>query len=73
MEEGVTGMLRVHQDGPAPLITAMCRSVGLTKTIDEMLRWDPSRSRLSPGSSIEVIIINAFTNRCPQLQALGCS
>ncbi|HHY38969.1 MAG TPA: DUF4277 domain-containing protein [Clostridia bacterium] len=66
-------MVCVYHDSPAPLITAMCRSVGLTKTIDEMLRWHPSRCRLSPGSSIEVIIINAFTNRCPQLQALGCS
>ncbi|HHY38119.1 MAG TPA: hypothetical protein GX507_04240 [Clostridia bacterium] len=58
---------------PGSAHRAVCGAVGLTKTIDDMLRWDPSRCRLSPGSRIEVIIINALTNRCPQLRALGCS
>lgn len=58
-------MIWVYHDGAAPLIAAMCRTVGLTKTINEMLHWDPSQCRLSPGSRIEAIIMNALTNRRP--------
>jgi len=58
-------MICVYHDRPAPLIVAMCRAVGLTKTIDDMLRWDPSRCKLSPGLRIEAIIVNALTNRRP--------
>jgi len=62
---GVAILISVYHDGPAPLIAAMCRAIGLMKTINDMLRWDPSQCKISPGSRIEAMIINVLTNRRP--------
>lgn len=42
-------VLEVFRDGPAPMISAVCRDIGLTQTIDEMVAWDNRQCTLSPG------------------------
>jgi len=58
-------MLEVFRDGPAPMISAICRDIGLTQTIDAMATWDDSQCTLSPGLRVEAIIINTLMNRRP--------
>ncbi len=60
--------MEIFRDGPAPMISAMCRSIGLTQTVDEMVRWDDKQCKLSPGLRVEAIIINTLTNRRPLYQ-----
>jgi len=58
-------MLEVFRDGPAPMISAIGRDLGLTQTMDAMATWDDSQCTLSPGLRVEAIIINALMNRRP--------
>ncbi len=39
--------MEVLNDGPAPLISAMRRSIGLTSTINQVLDWDERQCKLS--------------------------
>ncbi len=57
--------MEVLNDGPAPLISAMCRSIGLTSTINQMLDWDERQCKLSPGFRVEAMIINLLMGRRP--------
>ncbi len=57
--------MQVFRDGPAPMISAVCRDIGLTRTIDRMVAWDEKQCTLSPGLRVEAMIINALTRRCP--------
>ncbi len=41
--------MEVFRDAPAPMISAMCRATGLTRTIDSLLVWDERLCTLSPG------------------------
>ena len=57
--------MQVLRDGPAPMISALRRDIGLTDTIDRMVSWDEKRSTLSPGLGVEATISKALIRRCP--------
>lgn len=58
-------VVEVLVDGPAPLIQAICREIDLTPTLDHLLAWDEGQCKLSPGTRIGALIINALMNRRP--------
>lgn len=58
-------MSRAYRDGPAPVISGICRSIGLTRMVNGMVSWDDRQCKLSPGLRIEAIIINTLMNRWP--------
>jgi transposase len=39
--------------------------LGIGKTIDEMVHWDPVQCRLSPGTRIKALVINIFGRQKP--------
>ncbi len=51
--------------GALPLLLHICRAIGLAETIDEMVEWDPTRCRLSPGKRIEALVLNILAGRTP--------
>jgi Transposase len=51
--------------GALPLLLHICRAIGLAETIDEMVPWDPTRCRLSPGKRIEALVLNILAGRTP--------
>jgi len=68
MGKGVLSVIEDYISGPAPMIQAICRDIGLTHTINHMLDWDETRCRLSPGQRVEAMIINCLMNRSPLYQ-----
>ena len=58
-------MIEVFNQGPASLISALYDQLGIGRTIDEMVRWDPLQCRLSPGTRIKALVINIFGHRKP--------
>jgi len=56
-------MTEDYISGPAPMIQAICRDIGLTQTINHMLQWDETRCKLTPGQRVEAMIINCLMNR----------
>jgi hypothetical protein len=57
--------MEIFNNGPAPLISAMCRSLGITQAIDRLTEWDERQCKLSPGLLVEAIIINLLGGRKP--------
>ena len=58
-------MIEVFNQGPASLISALYDQLGIGRTIDAMVRWDPVQCRLSPGTRIKALVINIFGHRKP--------
>lgn len=58
-------MIEVFNQGPASLISALYDQLGIGRTVDEMVRWDPAQCRLSPGTRIKALVINIFGHRKP--------
>ncbi len=58
-------MIEVFNQGPASLISALYDQLGIGRTIDEMVHWDPVQCRLSPGTRIKALVINIFGHRKP--------
>ena len=58
-------VVEVLRDGPGPVISAMCRSIGLTGTINRMVDWDERQCKMSPGFRVEAVIINLLMGRRP--------
>ena len=54
--------------GAGPILAAMARRIGLVATVDQMLTWDATRCRLSPGERILALILNLLTEREPLYQ-----
>jgi hypothetical protein len=52
---GVANM-EVFNNGPAPLISALCRALGITHAIDWLTVRDERQCNLSPGLLVEAII-----------------
>jgi transposase len=57
--------MEIFNNGPAPLISAMCRSLGITQAIDRLTEWDERQCKLSPGLLVEAMIINLLGSRKP--------
>ena len=51
--------------GPLPLLLQISRAIRLAETIDEMVPWDRTRCRLSPGQRIEALVLNVLCGRTP--------
>lgn len=54
--------------GAGPLLAAVARRIGLVATIDQMVTWDATRCRLSPGERILALVLNLLTEREPLYQ-----
>ena len=48
-----------------PLIRGICDQLGIASVINEMVAWDPVRSKLSPGNLICALIICCFFRQHP--------
>ena len=48
-----------------PLIRAICDELGIASAINEMVSWDPIRSKLSPGDLICALVICCFFRQRP--------
>ena len=51
-----------------PPAAAVVRRIGLVATIDQMVTWDATRYRLSPGERILALVLNLLTEREPLYQ-----
>ena len=51
--------------GALPLLQRITKAIGLVETIDQLVPWDPTRCRLSPGTRIEALILNILAGRRP--------
>jgi len=58
-------MIELFNQGPGSLISALYDQLGIGKTIDEMVHWDPVQCRLSPGTRIKALVINIFGRQKP--------
>ena len=54
--------------GAGPILAAVARRIGRVATIDQLLTWDATRCRLSPGERILALILNWLTEREPLYQ-----
>ena len=54
--------------GAGPILATVARRIGLVATIDQMVPWDATRCRLSPGERILALILNLLTERQPLYQ-----
>ncbi len=54
--------------GAGPLLAAVARRIGLVAPIDQMVTWDATRCRLSPGERILALVLNLLTEREPWYQ-----
>ena len=48
-----------------PLITMLCRTAGIRETVNQMVSWNDTNSRISPGLLIETLIICILCERRP--------
>ncbi|MEW6522197.1 MAG: IS1634 family transposase [Bacillota bacterium] len=55
----------IYHDAEAPMISGMCRSLGITQAIDEMVEWEERQYKLSPGLRVEAMIVNILMGRKP--------
>jgi transposase len=51
--------------GALPLLRQLSRDIGLVEVIDQLVQWDPTRCRLSPGQRIEALVLNILAGRSP--------
>jgi transposase len=51
--------------GPLPLVAGIIRDLGLVELLDQLLAWDPTRCRLSPGQRIAALIVNMLGGHRP--------
>jgi transposase len=57
--------MRPHVVDAAPLIRGLCDQLELVRIVDEMVAWDPSRARLSPGERILALVLAMFMRQRP--------
>jgi len=51
--------------GAAVLLARICHELRIRSIIDSMVDWDPKQCKLSPGTHIVALIINALTSPHP--------
>ena len=54
--------------GNGPILAALARRIGPVTIIDQLLTWDATRCRFSPGEQIVALILNVVTEREPLYQ-----
>jgi len=54
--------------GAGAILAVVARRIGLVATIGQLLTWDGTRCRLSPGQRILALILNLLTESEPLYQ-----
>lgn len=54
--------------GPAQLISKLCDEIGFEDILNDLLQWDPSHCKLSPGTRLKALVINILCDRQPLYQ-----
>jgi len=57
--------LRAIIPGASALIKALCDELEMAQVIDAAVRWDPRQCKLSPGTRIVALVVNALVHREP--------
>lgn len=57
--------LRAILPGASALIKALCDELDMAGVIDGAVRWDPAQCKLSPGTRIVALVVNALVHRRP--------
>ena len=55
----------VRETGPGPIISNLCRQLGVRQTINDVVPWDPKQCLLDPGTHVTALIINILCRRDP--------
>lgn len=55
----------VREMGPGPIISNLCRQLGVRQTINDVVPWDPKQCLLDPGMHVTALIINILCRRDP--------
>ncbi len=58
-------MVDMFHCGPAALIAALYDELKIGQTIDEMVYWDQTQCRMSPGTRVKALVINIFGRKRP--------
>src|SRR5690625_1135549 len=62
------GKFDIYASGPTVLLARLCHELKIARIINSMVRWDPSRWRVSPGTLAVALVINALVGRKPLYQ-----
>ncbi len=57
--------MEVRKAKAAPVVASLCADLDVAGTINRHVKWDPSRSKISPGTSIIALIVNILVQRKP--------
>jgi len=57
--------LDVREAGPAPLIAALGRELGLVQSINETVTWDEKQCQVDPGTHTLAMVIDILLGRSP--------
>jgi transposase len=55
----------VRDTGPAPLIAALGRELGIVKAVNEIVKWDEKQCFIDPGTHTLAMIIDILLGRSP--------
>ena len=59
------GRVQTIVAGASALIKRLCDELGLAEILDAAVRWDPKQCKLSPGTRIVALVVNALVHRRP--------
>lgn len=59
------GKMLSLNSGPTVLLSRLCEEMDFEGVLNRLLRWDPQRSKLSPGTRIKALVMNILTGRDP--------
>jgi len=55
----------IKETGPGPIISNICRQLGVRETINDVVPWDEKQCLLDPGTHVTALIINILCRRDP--------
>ncbi|HHY46258.1 MAG TPA: DUF4277 domain-containing protein [Firmicutes bacterium] len=56
-------MLRAFRAGASALVVSVVRELGIPRTIDSLVAWDPKQCKRSPGTHVLAMIVNILMGR----------
>jgi len=57
--------MHIMEAGSGPVISALCRELGIPETINTLVDWDEKQCKLDPGTLVLALIINILHGRSP--------
>lgn len=57
--------IRTVTPSSIPLVTMLCRIAGISNIVNQMVAWNDTNSRISPGLLIETLVISILCGRRP--------